>query len=191
MARYYGGGHWVDAAQVSNADINERLEVDGAIFREHPTPNAIMDAGHAGKIKLHFQPGSDFVRLKVYEGEVTVVCDWVFSLVFLHEDRVKDRLPSLVQWNPFTSNEKPRLSHELVREASYPGIRPTCYEEVASLLKTSGCSRLEPYWDWSVIGAIDTLRGTELVFPGDWVKLNPNTGTAVGVHTDDHGGVHA
>lgn len=34
---------------------------------------------------------------------------------------------------------------------------------------TSGRSRTQPYWDWSVMGAVDTSMGVYLLEPGDWI----------------------
>ena len=52
---------------------------------------------------------------------------------------------------------------------SWPGVRCTTYSEVAHMLGTSGCSKTEPFWDWSVMGVIDTLEGQHVVCPGDYV----------------------
>jgi hypothetical protein len=66
-----------------------------------------------------------------------------------------------VQWNP---------DAQLTRECDdHPSVRPTTYGEVSDLLGTSGCSKKKPYWDWSVMGVIDTLGGKHVVSPGDWI----------------------
>ena len=45
----------------------------------------------------------------------------------------------------------------------------TSYMEVSEICGTSGCSKEPPYWDWSVMGVIDTLEGKHVVSPGDWI----------------------
>jgi hypothetical protein len=58
----------------------------------------------------------------------------------------------------------------LAREChDHPAVRPTTYLEVSDALGTSGCSSEPPYWDWSVMGMIDTLEGKHVVCPGDWI----------------------
>lgn len=50
------------------------------------------------------------------------------------------------------------------------GVRRTHYREVSDLAGgTSGCSRGEPWWDWSVCGVVETLEGRHLALPGDWI----------------------
>lgn len=51
----------------------------------------------------------------------------------------------------------------------HPAVRSTSYAEIALLCGTSGCSHEPPYWDWSVMGIIDTLEGKHAVSPGDWI----------------------
>lgn len=48
-------------------------------------------------------------------------------------------------------------------------VKPATYELVHSLLGTSGCSSEEPFWTWAVIGVIESYRGKQLVYPGDWI----------------------
>jgi len=49
------------------------------------------------------------------------------------------------------------------------GVRPTCYAEVSVLLGTSGCSKEKPYWQWNVMGVVETISGPHTVSPGDWI----------------------
>lgn len=72
-----------------------------------------------------------------------------------------------VQWNaPPSDGSAPMLARDC---KDHSAVRPTGYMGVAELLGTSGCSRDEPYWDWSVMGVIDTLEGKHVVIPGDWI----------------------
>lgn len=48
-------------------------------------------------------------------------------------------------------------------------VRPTSYREVHAILGTSGCSKECPWWDWSVLGIVETKRGSLVVYPGDYV----------------------
>lgn len=78
--------------------------------------------------------------------------------------RKKPVVIEAVQWNP-PFDGKARLAREL----DCPGVRSTSYEEIARILGTSGCSKEEPYWDWSVLGVIETLEGPHVACPGDWI----------------------
>ena len=64
--------------------------------------------------------------------------------------RKKPVVIEAVQWNP-PIDGKARLAREL----DCPGVRSTSYEEIARILGTSGCSKEEPYWDWSVVCRYD------------------------------------
>lgn len=79
-----------------------------------------------------------------------------------------------IQWNvpklTKSSSGGEFLRPMLARECfDHPLVMPTDYMEVANLLKTSGCSREEPYWNWSVLGVLATDRGIVVVYPGDWI----------------------
>lgn len=60
------------------------------------------------------------------------------------------------------------------RSGRWPGVRKTSYIEVSQLLGTSGCSRTEPFWDWSVMGIVHTREGQHVVCPGDYVLTGVN-----------------
>ncbi len=75
-----------------------------------------------------------------------------------------------VQWNIIDEGSRPKFGYEC---KDHPGVRGTSYSEVFALLGTSGCSRLEPYWDWSVMGVIETNYGKHVVVPGDWIVEDP------------------
>lgn len=49
----------------------------------------------------------------------------------------------------------------------HPKVRSTSYIEIHNLIGTSGCSKEPPYWDWSVLGILDSERGKTIVYPGD------------------------
>ena len=49
------------------------------------------------------------------------------------------------------------------------GVRPTSYTEVANMLSTAGCSKEAPFWNWMVMATLQTLEGTLVVSPGDWI----------------------
>jgi len=49
------------------------------------------------------------------------------------------------------------------------GVRGTSYAEVAAMLSTSGCSKEPPYWQWSVMGVVETKEGKNVASPGDWI----------------------
>lgn len=74
------------------------------------------------------------------------------------------------QWNPPAGDGLVRWA----RDVAHPDVRPTTYQEIARLLGTSGCSREEPYWDWAVMGIIETLEGPHVVLPGDWIITGVN-----------------
>lgn len=81
--------------------------------------------------------------------------------------RKKPVVVEAVQWNvPPADGSAPSWGREC---KDHPAVRGTNYLEVHELLGTSGCSREEPYWDWSVMGVIETLEGRHVVIPGDWI----------------------
>lgn len=49
------------------------------------------------------------------------------------------------------------------------GVRGASYREIAGMLNTSGCSKELPYWQWSVMGVIETHSGKYALSPGDWI----------------------
>lgn len=53
-------------------------------------------------------------------------------------------------------------------------VRGTSYMEIHDLLGTSGCSKNEPWWSWSVLGVIETLEGRMVCEPGDWIIKGVN-----------------
>uniref|UniRef100_A0A6M3KJ65 Uncharacterized protein n=1 Tax=viral metagenome TaxID=1070528 RepID=A0A6M3KJ65_9ZZZZ len=54
------------------------------------------------------------------------------------------------------------------------GVRGTTYQEISSLLGTSGCSTKPPYWSWEVLGVVDTLEGRHVAEPGDMIITGVN-----------------
>lgn len=85
--------------------------------------------------------------------------------------RKKPVVIEAVQWN--TPNEERKVM--LARECDdHPEVRNSSYMEIAQLCNTSGCSKEPPYWDWSVMGVIDTLEGKHVVSPGDWIIKGVN-----------------
>lgn len=66
-----------------------------------------------------------------------------------------------VQWNPKADRYMSSFAPQYVRGTSYG--------EVNVHLGTSGCSRNEPFYDWSVMGVIETPRGKLFVAPTDWI----------------------
>ena len=71
-----------------------------------------------------------------------------------------------IQWNAPDKNGKVKLAKDC---KDHPEVRPTSYLEVSEMLGTAGCSQEQPYWDWSVMGVIDTLEGKHIVSPGDYI----------------------
>lgn len=71
------------------------------------------------------------------------------------------------QWNSPGERQSPKWAKDIEDEF----VRPTNYGEVNELLGTSGCSKEHPYWDWVVLGVLETTRGRIIVHPGDWVVL--------------------
>ena len=71
-----------------------------------------------------------------------------------------------VQWNKPDQNGKPKLAKDCT---DHEKVFPTSYDEVSSILETSGCSKWHPFWDWSVLGVIETVDGKQVVSPGDWI----------------------
>ena len=52
----------------------------------------------------------------------------------------------------------------------HPKVERTSYMEVSGLMGgSSGCCRCPKMHDWSVLGTVDTLEGTHVVCPGDWI----------------------
>jgi hypothetical protein len=79
--------------------------------------------------------------------------------------RKKPIVIEAVRWNlPGDDN-----AAGLAKDAGHPDVRGTSYGEIARMLGTSGCSRSDPYWDWSVMGIIDNFEGPHVVEPGDWI----------------------
>lgn len=79
--------------------------------------------------------------------------------------RKKPVVIEAVQWNKPVDG-RPLYSYECT---DHPAVHPTGYSEIADLCGTSGCSKEFPYWDWSVMGIIDTMEGKHVVRPGDWI----------------------
>jgi hypothetical protein len=80
--------------------------------------------------------------------------------------RRKPVMVDAVQWNLPRENETPAFGRFCT---DHPAVRGTDYMEVHKLLGTSGCSPEAPYWNWSVMGVIDTKDGQRIVTPGDWI----------------------
>ena len=80
--------------------------------------------------------------------------------------RKKPVVVEAIQWNVPDENGKVKLAKDC---KDHPKVRPTSYLEVSEMLGTAGCSQEEPYWDWSVMGVIDTLEGKHIVRPGDYI----------------------
>jgi hypothetical protein len=80
--------------------------------------------------------------------------------------RKKPIVIEAIQWNTPDKNGKVKLAREC---KDHPKVRPTSYLEVSEMLGTAGCSQEQPYWDWSVMGVIDTLEGKHIVRPGDYI----------------------
>jgi hypothetical protein len=78
------------------------------------------------------------------------------------------------QWNPNhigwmdRPTERDEVRHRNVPVTEHKLIEHTSYMEVAKLLNTSGCSKEEPYWDWTVLGVVKTNKGMLVLSPGDW-----------------------
>lgn len=64
------------------------------------------------------------------------------------------------------TNKQPVLSRYC---KDHPRVETVSYDTVSIVLGTSGCSVEEPYWNWSVMGVIQTKRGVLTVCPGDWI----------------------
>ena len=78
------------------------------------------------------------------------------------------RRPEVVkatQWNPEAF---------LAKNVGDCRVRGTSYLEVNRLLGTSGCSKKSPYWDWAVMGVIETISGPHTICPGDYILPEPD-----------------
>lgn len=84
--------------------------------------------------------------------------------------RKKPVVIEAVQWNK-PVNDKPLYSYECTDS---PFVRPTGSIEIHELCGTNGCSKEPPYWDWCVMGIIETLEGKHVVSPGDWIITGVN-----------------
>ncbi len=80
--------------------------------------------------------------------------------------RKKPVVVEAIRWNVPDENGKVLLAQEC---KDHPAVRLTSYLEVSEMLGTVGCSKELPYWDWSVMGVIDTLEGKHIVSPGDYI----------------------
>jgi len=86
------------------------------------------------------------------------------------------RKPTVVeayQWNPpeFGIEGFPYGRPKDWENTRTDHVRKTTYLEVARLLETSGCSKEQPHWDYSVMGVIDTISGPHTISPGDYVVV--------------------
>lgn len=81
-----------------------------------------------------------------------------------------------IQWNPPARDGRAVFAADC---QDHPAVRPTSYMEVWELIRTSGCSKEEPYWVWSVMGVLETPKGRLVVSPGDWIIELPGTQYAV------------
>lgn len=82
------------------------------------------------------------------------------------KQRLSDNKIDWVQWNVRKTENGLYLGRDC---NDHPAVRGTDYMEIHNLLGTSGCSPQEPYWDWSVMGVIQTTHGKQVVVPGDWI----------------------
>ena len=80
--------------------------------------------------------------------------------------RKKPVVIEAIQWNVPDKNGKVLLA---IKCKDHSKVRATSYQEISNLCGTAGCSKEPPYWDWSVMGIIDTLEGKHVVSPGDYI----------------------
>lgn len=80
--------------------------------------------------------------------------------------RKKPVVVEAIRWNIPNEDGVPLPAIEC---NDHPKVRPSSYKEISELCGTSGCSKEPPYWDWSVMGVIDTLEGKHVVSPGDYI----------------------
>ena len=85
---------------------------------------------------------------------------------YMAKYRKKPIVVEAIQWNVPDKNRKVKLAKDC---KDHPEVRPTSYKEVYRLCGTAGYSPEPPYWDWSVMGVIDTLEGKHIVRPGDYI----------------------
>lgn len=96
---------------------------------------------------------------------------------------MKAILEKAVQWNiPQGEDNIPRLAKEC---KEHPTVRSTSYMEVSKGLQTSGCSKDEMMWNWSVMGVIEMPHGKLFVCPNDWV-LEPFAGHFVVLNDNEY-----
>lgn len=80
---------------------------------------------------------------------------------------VKEILEKAVRWNAPVDKDTALIYASDCKD--HTAVRHTSYMEVHEMLKTSGCSKEYPWWNWSVMGVIDMEHGKLSVSPGDWV----------------------
>jgi len=91
------------------------------------------------------------------------------------------KVKTILIWND-QPDGKPMLGWELVQSEAFKAeaekipavIRPTDYSELYTLLKTTGCTPEEPYWDWSVCATVKTVHGRQVIWPGCAVVVYEN-----------------
>jgi len=83
--------------------------------------------------------------------------------------RKKPVVIEAVQWNRPFDGVAAQARDLAACGRGHPDVRPTTYSEVAQLCGTSGCSKESPFWDWTVMGVMDTSEGKHVVSPGDWI----------------------
>lgn len=74
---YQGSNGVVEALQLNAVDINDNLQVDGALFTME-APEWAQRAAHQGTIRLHQAPGSDYAHLMVGNQPVCPG-DWIVN----------------------------------------------------------------------------------------------------------------
>ena len=108
---------------------------------------------------------SNYFRVSIYAKEIDALYQQATSKN-IAKYRKKPIVIEAIQWNKPDESGKVKLAREC---NDHPMVRPTSYKEVVELCGTCGCSKEYPYWDWSVMGVIDTLEGKHVVSPGDYI----------------------
>lgn len=74
-----------------------------------------------------------------------------------------------VQWNPVVEGGKPLDFLDEGFAELHPAVKATSYMQIHHLIGTSGCSKDEPWWTWTVMGVLETKHGKQVVAPNDWI----------------------
>lgn len=135
------------------------------------TPFVLIKSGYPVRYDTSdFPMGIDPGRYKTFHPNTIILMpDSKEQYLFTGYSVIKREQPSVdiegYQWNIPDEEGKPRLSLDIKDRH----VRPTSYMEVHALIGTSGCAHSDPMWNWSVLGVIETERGKQVVYPGDWV----------------------